>query len=418
MACVVPRQNGKGSILEARQLAGLFVLNEPLQIHSAHEFKTAYEHFLRVRALIEDCPALSKHVKIIRKGAGEQGIELKNGCRLRFLTRSRSSGRGFSSDTIYLDEAFELDGATMGAILPTLIARENPSIWYTSSAPHKNSDVLRKVCERGRSGEGGRLYYAEWGNDADVDPTDPEAWRRANPSLGFLIDEDSIEMARSTLTAPEFAREHLGVAEEPVAAADAPIPLEVWDALTDGESMADDARGVRLALDISPDRQWATFGIAGIRTDGLRHVAVRDRRQGTDWILDRARVLSEGHGTPIIVAAGSPGAAFAEIFESNNVPFELMSTADYGAACGRLVDGTRGAAPTIRHRGDPSIRLALAGVVTKLRADGEVVWSRRSTEIDITVLTAVTMAHGRLDTLPEATEYLGGLHDLDDWLDE
>ena len=36
---VVPRQNGKGSILEARELAGLFLFGEQLILHSAHEFK-------------------------------------------------------------------------------------------------------------------------------------------------------------------------------------------------------------------------------------------------------------------------------------------------------------------------------------------------------------------------------------------
>jgi hypothetical protein len=36
-----PRQNGKGSILEARELAGLFLFGEKKITHSAHEAKTA-----------------------------------------------------------------------------------------------------------------------------------------------------------------------------------------------------------------------------------------------------------------------------------------------------------------------------------------------------------------------------------------
>jgi hypothetical protein len=38
---VVPRQNGKGSVLEALSLAWLFLTEAPLILHSAHEFKTA-----------------------------------------------------------------------------------------------------------------------------------------------------------------------------------------------------------------------------------------------------------------------------------------------------------------------------------------------------------------------------------------
>ena len=60
---IVPRQNGKGSILEALELAALFLADPdappPLILHSAHEFKTSAEHFRRVRDLIEATPLLA-----------------------------------------------------------------------------------------------------------------------------------------------------------------------------------------------------------------------------------------------------------------------------------------------------------------------------------------------------------------------
>jgi phage terminase large subunit-like protein len=45
---MVSRQNGKGAILEARELAGLFLLGERLIIHSAHQFDTSLEAFRRL----------------------------------------------------------------------------------------------------------------------------------------------------------------------------------------------------------------------------------------------------------------------------------------------------------------------------------------------------------------------------------
>ena len=417
--CVVdvPRQNGKGSILEARQLAGLFVLDVPLQIHSAHEFKTALEHFLRIKELVEGSDYLMQDVKLIRTGAGDQSIELKNGNRLKFLARSGASGRGFSADVVYLDEAFKLDNRTMGAILPTMMARPNPQIWYTSSAPHKDSEVLHRMVERGRAGDGSRLFFVEWANDPDTEHTDREAWYRVNPSLGTLIDEDMLEMSQSTLDPQEFAREHLGVPEESAATADVPIPLHVWEALTDGQSMAEDGQ-LRVALDVSPDRSWATFSVAGIRADGLRHVAVRDRRPGTGWVRRRAKELAEGHGVPIVICTSSPGLPFIDQLLADDVPVDPMSPNEYAAACGRFIDATRGESPILRHRGDPNLRLALASVKTKPHGDGGIVWSRRSTEVDITPLTASTMAWGRLDTLTESTEFLGGFTSLEDWLED
>jgi hypothetical protein len=97
VALIVARQNGKGEVLIARQVAGLFLLKERLQVHSAHEFKTCYEHFRRVKDLIEQCPLLADEllpVTGVRTGAGDQAIETRSGNRLRFIARSRTSGVG------------------------------------------------------------------------------------------------------------------------------------------------------------------------------------------------------------------------------------------------------------------------------------------------------------------------------------
>jgi phage terminase large subunit-like protein len=56
----VPRQNGKGGILEAFGLAGLFLLGEQLIIHSAHEFATAEEALERMAQILEASPDLSR----------------------------------------------------------------------------------------------------------------------------------------------------------------------------------------------------------------------------------------------------------------------------------------------------------------------------------------------------------------------
>jgi hypothetical protein len=160
---VVPRQNGKGGILEARQLFGLFLNpNDKLQTHTAHRFDTCLDHFRRVCELIEGTPELLALVKDNGRGIGDrpsgikdsngkEGIELANGKRLAFRARSKGSGRGFSGDAVYFDEAFWL--LELGSLVPSLAARVDPQLWYTSSAPlpREESDVLRKVIRRGRA---------------------------------------------------------------------------------------------------------------------------------------------------------------------------------------------------------------------------------------------------------------------------
>jgi phage terminase large subunit-like protein len=130
---LVPRQNGKGAILEAVELADLFLFGAKLILHTAHEFKTAQEAFRRILFLVENTDSLRKKVSRVRTSHGEEGIELLSGQRLRFLARSGGSGRGFSADRVIYDEAYELPEETVAASLPTMSARPNPHVIYASS---------------------------------------------------------------------------------------------------------------------------------------------------------------------------------------------------------------------------------------------------------------------------------------------
>ena len=85
---VCQRQCGKGGIIETIELGALFLFGERLILHSAHEYKTAQEAFLRIKALIDGCVDLSRHVKAIREANGEQQVILMDGARLRFVARS------------------------------------------------------------------------------------------------------------------------------------------------------------------------------------------------------------------------------------------------------------------------------------------------------------------------------------------
>ncbi len=101
--CIIPRQNGKGAILEARALAGLFLFGEKLIMWSAHEYKTAVEGFRRVVSLIENTDDLRRQVKSISRGNVEKSVELLSGQRLIFVARSKGSGRGFTGDCNLID---------------------------------------------------------------------------------------------------------------------------------------------------------------------------------------------------------------------------------------------------------------------------------------------------------------------------
>ena len=182
----VGRQNGKGEIINALILLHLFVLGTRTVIYSAHEFKTAKETYVKISSLIKNTPALDAKVSHYYNSNENTSIELKNGQRLRFLTRSKDGGRGFTGDVIIFDEAFNITQSALSAILPTLSSKPNPHIYFFSSAGKASheSDVLRELKARGEKGDDS-LVWRSFSADPEAD-TDDRQVRRGRHPAGLL----------------------------------------------------------------------------------------------------------------------------------------------------------------------------------------------------------------------------------------
>jgi hypothetical protein len=398
---IVSRQNGKGSILEALELAHLFLFGSRLILHSAHEFKTAQEAFRRVLFLIENAPDLDKLVKKVSQSHGDEGIELLSGARLRFVARSRGSGRGFTGDLVIFDEAFNLGPEAVGALLPTLSAVPNPQVWYTSSAPMATSEQLHAVRDRGRAADTGRLAYFEWSaadTARDLDLDDRAGWAAANPALGLRITDEFIEAERDAMsgTPDTFARERLGVADIP--GGEVVIPPEKWAGCLDPDPAATVVGRPVFAVDVSPDRSMTSIGVAGLNADGLPHVEVVDRRPGTGWVVAELVGLSQRNRKPLIVGdpSGPVGSLLAPA-ASAGVEICPVSAREHAQACGLFYDDVVGG--VLRHRDEPVLSEAIAGATRRPMADAWL-WDRRSSAVDITPLVVVTLARWAL-SLPD-----------------
>lgn len=407
---IVPRQNGKGSVLEARELAGLFLFGERLILHSAHEFKTAAEAFLRVKALVDNTDDLRKKVRRIRTSHGDEGIELMNGARLRFVARSSGSGRGFSGDCIVLDEAYNLGAKAMGALLPTLSARPNPQIWYTSSAPMATSEQLHAVRRRALAGGSPRLAFMEWSIDPAVDePDDPASWARANPSFGIRISEEFVraEIEAMSGVPGEFARERLGVPDAEIGTVAPVIDPELWAACLDSGSSV--VGPLVLAVDMPPERTHVTVVAGGRRADGLTHVEVVARKQGTKWVAgELVRLLGRHEVRHVLLAPGGPAGgvlpdverACSEARPDDGELLRLVSGMEFTQACGRLFDLAVAEEPGVRHIGQDVLDAAVLAGQKKVSGDAWR-WVRQSAEVDISPLCAVSVAAWAVDALPE-----------------
>lgn len=423
----VARQNGKGAILSGRQLTGAFLLEEELQIHSAHEFDTCLEAFARLVQMIESSPDLDREVLKISESHGREGIVLRPGRsgnrrRIRFRARTKGGGRGFSGDTLYLDEAMYIKQATHGSLFPILSTRPNPQIWYVGSAvnqeEHLDGEVFAKIRQRGLWSKDPRLAWFGWGHCPEAEDgeemtpdkakdllDDPEEWARANPALGIRIDREYIEAERRSLSSRNFAVERVGIGDWPKTDGSATelFDREEWEAIEDRKSLI--TGEPVLAVDVSVDRSSSSISVAGRRSDGNAHVEVIDRKRGTGWVAARLGVLAKKHNISVVVLDGRSQAASLQKDIEEELGFEVVvtSTAEYAQACAAFFDAVP--QKTMRHGGQDELDAAVRGAAT--RPLGEAwAWSRKKSDSDITPLVSCTLARwGMVSQVSEGSVY-------------
>ncbi|WP_181019784.1 terminase [Nonomuraea typhae] len=410
-SCWVPRQNGKGGIIEALELGWLFLLGEKLILHSAHEYKTAQEAYLRIKGLCEQTPDLDRRVNRYWQANGEQGIELTKsagGARLRFVARSRTSGRGFSGGKNVLDEAQELTAQQRAAMLPTLSAQPNPQEWFFGTPPDDPAAWAYGLRADGEAGAD-RIAHFDWGADLDVTneadrrraARDRDLWYACNPSLGIRITEEFVEdEAKPSGLGDKFSVERLGAWLPRASDGASELSVEAWLKLTDPESRRQG--DVAFAVDVTPSRDSSCISVYGLRSDGLGHVEVADHRPGTDWVVDRLVALRErwdpvaigldvkGPAGSLLVPLEKAGITSPEDAEHpRRGDLAIPSVQEVGAACGQFADAVRQG--TLRHIGQEVLDSAVRGV--KTRPLGEAwAWGRRVSSTDISPVVSVTIA--------------------------
>lgn len=408
VAELVARQNGKGAGLEAVVLHGMFLVGDPLTLWTAHQFKTSTEAFLRIRGWIDGSDDLRRMVKKISVANGDEGIDLHNGARLRFIARSKSSGRGFSPQRIIFDEAQELSTLAVDAMLPSMAAQPNKQSLYagTVPGPENNAEHWTRMRDRGRAGASPRLAWMEWTPEGSDDPraavsidlASRKVWQQANPALGYRTSVESLEDDHQSMSPASFARERCSIWPDESAGGGV-IPVSAWNELRDRSSTITDGP-VAFALDVSPDRR-ASIGLAGRREDGLCHLEVVENGSGTEWVVPRLLELLKHKPCAVLLDKSSPAASLLPDLGDAGVEVHATTAAEMGQACGGLYDAVMGATPTVRHLGDPAVTDALKAAAKRSIGDGAWGWARKDVAVDISPLVTLTLArfglvvHGR-----------------------
>jgi len=440
MAVVCARQNLKTAFLKQAALGFIYVGGAELVMWSAHEMDTARAAFRDLVSLIENCPPLARRLADgpthgIHRGNGNECIEFApspecpRGQRIMFKARTKTGGLGLSGDKVILDEAFALQDEHIAVLMPILSTRPEAQLVYASSACREDSDVLRRIVERGRSGNRearGRLGYLEWcaPEDACEDAKCPhypgypgcamdkrEFLQMANPAAGRRISWEYLADERRSMPPEKFGRERLGWHDRP-ALGDAPlISRDMWRALVDPDSTPLDP--VSFGVYVNRSQTYSAIGVAGYRADGLFHVGVVPAVRGDDnalslpgigWIPDRVKELVDSWGPcAVVIDERSEAGSLITDLQGLGVDVQTTNAAAMAQACGRFFAAVRDR--EIRHQGSRPLEDAVCSAKRRDLGDAWA-WDRRDPDSDITQLVAVTLAlhglmvHGR----PRETE--------------
>lgn len=412
---IVPRQNGKNVCVYARQLAGLFLLGEQI-VHTAHEFATADDAWKQLKELIESCDLDDEMIHPHLHGGANVSLRHSNGGFIRYRARGNGAMRGLTKIGLFIaDEAFAVTGQQMGAAKPIMQAADKRQLWLTSSAGFDESEVLKSFRDQGMAGSNPRLLFGEWSCPERSDPTDRENWKMANPSLGAsFCTWEAMEENFNDLPVDQFAREHLGMWDDPYV--NAVIDLNAWDACKE----EDVAEGVApeipvdwtvACLDVAPDRSSWSAVIAGMRPDGRHHVEVVSNESGsTKGILPLFQRLRASSSPPkaVAVQAGGRAGDFGPELEQIGFKVTYFGSKEIANSTGQFEDDIVGG--KLSHLDDPFLMDGLKGA-TKYQIGGDEEksggwgWLRKNSAVDITGIVACSYAN-RLLTLESVDQTL------------
>ncbi|QIS00982.1 hypothetical protein F5X71_00340 [Nocardia brasiliensis] len=400
------RQNGKNGVLEAVVL--WWMIHEPgVQIlYTAHEFKTALKTMVKLMALFNASPLLQRELmpKQPRQGNGRESITLQNGSCIYFATRTAQGGRGGSYDRLIIDEAMICSPEARAALMPLLTTAANPQVWYLGSAADADSQATcgawASLRRRALDKVGKRLLWLEWSAPELPDGATAEeraAWRMdrrnwaaANPSCGYLFDEEFIEDEVASfadqLDKWEIERLSSGKWPRPAEARERVIPAGTWEDMTELDVRVQGP--IALALDMTGDLSTVALGAATRTVEGKLRLELGHHGPAQGIVERVAQLVARWDPCAVVINSSSPARHLAPKLLAVGIEVETSNGSQAAdAAVGLVADSLDG---LLSHAGDPRLADAVRDAKTKPLAGGKFGWDYL--EGDVTRIQAISLA--------------------------
>ena len=268
-AILVPRKNGKTTMVAGIALYVMFCDNEPgAEIYSAAaDAKQAALVFKQAAGMVFQEPYLSSKAKVLARS-----ITIENtGTYYWAISATSATKHGYNSHLVIIDELHAQPNRNLvDALVTSTASRRQPLIIYISTSDYDRESICNETYDYAAQVRDGiikdpYMLPVLYTLGKDEDWKDPKSWARVNPNLGICLKRDYLdEEFKAALETPAyentFRRLHLNQKTEQLSRY---IPMDAWRDC--GGAFDIDSLYKRLCfggLDLSSTQDLASFVMA------------------------------------------------------------------------------------------------------------------------------------------------------------
>jgi phage terminase large subunit-like protein len=340
MGLLIARQNGKTHLARMLILAHLFLWDSKMVIGMSSNRNMALDTFRQVANAIMDNDFLKDQVKQIRYANGQESITTLKGNRYQIVAATRDGSRGLTANFLFIDELREISEEGWKAARPTTRATGGQTL-VCSNAGDAYSVVLNDLRERALSYPSPTLGWYEYSAPAHCKVDDRNAWAMANPSLGKLIDEETLEEAVATNPINNTRTEMLC---QWVDSMTSPFTTQMVTDTSDSNLQITLGGNIAFAIDVSPSKRSGALVAAKLnQATGKIEVGLL-QLWTSDIAIDDLKMAADVHAWAqkfkprVIMYDKYATASIAQRLQQSGQKLEDCSGQSFYQACGELLD--------------------------------------------------------------------------------
>jgi phage terminase large subunit-like protein len=340
LGLLIARQNGKTHLARMLILAHLFLWDSKMVVGMSSNRNMALDTFRQVANAIMDNDFLKDQVRQIRYANGQESITTLKGNRYQIVAATRDGSRGITSNFTFCDELREISEEAWKALRPTTRATGGQTL-VCSNAGDAYSTVLNDLRERALSYPSPTLGWYEYSAPPHCKVDDRNAWAMANPSLGKLIDEETLEEAVATNPINNTRTEMLC---QWVDSMTSPFTTQMVSDTSDSTLQITPGGNIVFAIDVSPSKRSGAL-LAGKLNQATGKIELGLMQLWTsDVAIDDLKMAADVHAWAqkfkprVIMYDKYATASIAQRLQQSGQKLEDCSGQSFYQACGEILD--------------------------------------------------------------------------------